>query len=114
MSRSTSLPAPAPSLPANKSSPSPPAADTLCGVGMLFWFAKIATMTTRRDFLAIGALSATALGFTTRDAFADTAEQVKQMKPPAKPIIVTRVTGDQSIQEAYQMLLDGGDTLEAA
>jgi len=71
-------------------------------------------MTTRRDFLSCGALSATALGFTTRDAHADTAEQVKQMKPPAKPVIVTRVTGDQSIQQAYQMLLEGTDTLEAA
>jgi len=71
-------------------------------------------MTTRRDFLSIGALTTAGLGLSSRDAHADTAEQVKQMKPPAKPVIVTRVTGDQSIQEAYQMLLDGADTLEAA
>ena len=71
-------------------------------------------MTTRRNFLSFGAMSAAALGLTTRDAHADTAEQLKQMKPPAKPVIVTRVTGDQSIQQAYQMLLDGTDTLEAA
>jgi N4-(beta-N-acetylglucosaminyl)-L-asparaginase len=71
-------------------------------------------MTTRRDFLALGAFTAAGLGLPTHDAHADTAEQVKQMKPPAKPVIVTRVTGDQSIQEAYQMLLDGTDTLEAA
>jgi len=71
-------------------------------------------MTTRRDFLSFGAMSAAALGLTTRDAHADTAESVKQLKPPAKPVIVTRVTGDQSIQQAYQMLLDGVDTLEAA
>ena len=58
-------------------------------------------------------MSATALGFS-RDAQADTAEQIKQLKPPAKPVIVTRLTGDQSAQQAYQMLLDGVDTLEAA
>jgi N4-(beta-N-acetylglucosaminyl)-L-asparaginase len=71
-------------------------------------------MTTRRNFLSIGALTAAGLGLPDRDAHADTAEQVKQLKPPAKPVIVTRVTGDQSVQEAYQMLLDGVDTLEAA
>ena len=71
-------------------------------------------MTTRRDFLSLGALSAAGLGLSGREAHADTAEQVKQLKPPTKPVIVTRVTGDQSVQEAYQMLLDGTDTLEAA
>jgi len=71
-------------------------------------------LTTRRDFLSIGALTAAGMGLTSRDAHADTPDQVKQLKPPAKPVIVTRVTGDQSIQEAYQMLLDGTDTLEAA
>lgn len=71
-------------------------------------------MTTRRDFLSLGALGAAGLGLPSRDTYADTAEQVKQLKPPAKPVIVTRVTGDQSVQEAYQMLLDGTDTLEAA
>ena len=80
----------------------------------LLWFNTKSTMTTRRNFLSLGAMSAAALGLTSRDAHADTAEQVKQMKPPAKPVIVTRVTGDQSIQQAYQMLLDGTDTLEAA
>jgi N4-(beta-N-acetylglucosaminyl)-L-asparaginase len=71
-------------------------------------------MTTRRDFLSLGAITAAGLGLSGRDAHADTAEQVKQLKPPAKPVIVTRVTGDQSIQQAYQMLMDGTDTLEAA
>lgn len=69
-------------------------------------------MTTRRDFLSLGALTAGGLGLSA-DAWAQTADAVKQMKPPAKPVIVTRVTGDNSIQEAYQMLLDGTDTLEA-
>jgi N4-(beta-N-acetylglucosaminyl)-L-asparaginase len=41
-----------------------------------------------------------------------TAEAVKQMKPPTHPVLVSRVTGDNSIQEAYKMLLDGADTLD--
>lgn len=69
-------------------------------------------MTTRRDFLSFGALTAAGMGMSA-DAWAQTAESVKQMKPPAKPVIVARVTGDKTIQEAYQMLLDGADTLDA-
>jgi N4-(beta-N-acetylglucosaminyl)-L-asparaginase len=72
-------------------------------------------MTSRRDFLSLGALTAAGLSSATiPDAFADTAESVRQLKPPARPVIVTRVTGDKSIQEAYQRLLDGEDTLTAA
>jgi N4-(beta-N-acetylglucosaminyl)-L-asparaginase len=68
-------------------------------------------MTSRRDFLSLGAITTAAL--TIPDAFSQTADSVKQLQPPAKPVIVTRVTGDNSIQEAYQMLLDGQDTLDA-
>src|ERR1700683_1155800 len=68
-------------------------------------------MTSRRDFLSLGAL--TTAGITIPDLFAQTADAVKQLHPPSKPVIVTRVTGDNSIQEAYQMLLDGADTLDA-
>ncbi len=68
-------------------------------------------MTSRRDFLSLGAL--TTAGLTLPDLFAQTADSVKQLQPPAKPVIVTRVTGDNTIQEAYQMLLDGADTLDA-
>ncbi|MGB9031069.1 MAG: isoaspartyl peptidase/L-asparaginase [Acidobacteriaceae bacterium] len=68
-------------------------------------------MTTRRDFLSLGALTTASL--TIPDAFSQTADSVKQLQPPAKPVIVTRVTGDNAIQEAYQMLLDGQDTLDA-
>ena len=78
-------------------------------------------MTTRRDFLSRGALTAAGLGVAggavsaAPAASADrlTPEQVMQLKPPAKPVIVTRVTGDQAVQEAYQMLLEGQDTLDA-
>ena len=69
-------------------------------------------MATRRDFLTLGALTAAGIG-TTRDAWSQTAESVKQMKPPAKPLIITRVTGDNTVQQAYKMLLDGTDTLAA-
>lgn len=41
-------------------------------------------------------------------------EAVKLMKPPKKPVIVTRHTGDNTIDEAYRMLQDGSDTLDAA
>jgi N4-(beta-N-acetylglucosaminyl)-L-asparaginase len=68
-------------------------------------------MTTRRDFLSIGAL--TTAGLTIPDLFSQTADSVKQLQPPSKPVIVTRVTGDKTIQEAYQMLLEGADTLDA-
>ncbi|HEX3660206.1 MAG TPA: isoaspartyl peptidase/L-asparaginase [Acidobacteriaceae bacterium] len=73
-------------------------------------------MTTRRDFLALGALTTAGLGLTAAtvpDAFAQTAESVKALKAPAQPVIVTRVTGDQTIQEAHRMLLGGADTLDA-
>ncbi len=69
-------------------------------------------MTTRRDFLSYGALTAAGMGVAAA-AQAQTADAVRQMKPPAKPVIVTRVTGDNAVQEAYQMLLDGADTLDA-
>jgi N4-(beta-N-acetylglucosaminyl)-L-asparaginase len=68
-------------------------------------------MTSRREFLSLGALTTATL--TIPDAFAQTADAVKQLQPPARPVIVTRVTGDNTIQEAYQMLLDGQDTLDA-
>jgi N4-(beta-N-acetylglucosaminyl)-L-asparaginase len=68
-------------------------------------------MTSRRDFLALGAL--TTAGLSLPDLFSQTADSVKALQPPAKPVIVTRVTGDNTVQEAYQMLLDGADTLDA-
>jgi N4-(beta-N-acetylglucosaminyl)-L-asparaginase len=72
-------------------------------------------MTTRRQFLSQGALTAAALSGVPHvaEATATTTDGVKGLQPPAKPVIVTRVTGDQTIEAAYQMLLDGVDTLEA-
>jgi N4-(beta-N-acetylglucosaminyl)-L-asparaginase len=71
-------------------------------------------LTTRRTFLSLSALSAAGLCAFEPEGHATPAEPIKQLSPPAKPVIITRVTGDQSIQQAYQMLLDGSDTLEAA
>jgi N4-(beta-N-acetylglucosaminyl)-L-asparaginase len=72
-------------------------------------------MTTRRDFFSRSAMTAAGLGAAaiTPASQSQLAESVKQMQPPKKPVIVTRETGDTSIDEAYQMLLDGADTLDA-
>jgi N4-(beta-N-acetylglucosaminyl)-L-asparaginase len=71
-------------------------------------------MSTRREFLSRSAMAATALGATiTGDAQAATAEDSKLLTPPKNPVIVTRETNDHAVEEAYQMLLDGTDTLEA-
>jgi N4-(beta-N-acetylglucosaminyl)-L-asparaginase len=74
-------------------------------------------MTTRRDFLSSSALAAAALALDAR-ATAETqtlmAESVKKLQPPKRPVIVSRVTGDETIQQAWQMLADGADTLTAA
>jgi N4-(beta-N-acetylglucosaminyl)-L-asparaginase len=71
-------------------------------------------MSTRREFLSRGAMAATALGATiTRDVQAATVEDSKLLTPPKNPVIVTRETNDHAVEEAYQMLLDGTDTLEA-
>jgi N4-(beta-N-acetylglucosaminyl)-L-asparaginase len=72
-------------------------------------------MTTRRQFLSKSALAAAALGGASHvaEATTTTTDGVKRLQPPAKPVIVTRVTGDQTVEVAYQMLLDGVDTLEA-
>jgi N4-(beta-N-acetylglucosaminyl)-L-asparaginase len=71
--------------------------------------------TTRRDFLTTAALGAAA-GFAPLDSSAQHKIDlpVEQLAPPKHPVIVTRETGDATIAEAYQMLLDGEDTLTAA
>lgn len=74
-------------------------------------------MTTRRDFLSSSALAAAALALDAKapaETQTLTAESVKKLQPPKRPVIITRVTGDETIQQAWQMLADGGDTLTAA
>ncbi|MEO6829449.1 MAG: N(4)-(beta-N-acetylglucosaminyl)-L-asparaginase [Acidobacteriaceae bacterium] len=75
-------------------------------------------MTTRRDFFSLSALTAAGLTLNP-NAFAQpastiSAENVKKLQPPKQPVIVTRVTGDSTIQEAWKMLASGSDTLDAA
>ncbi len=71
-------------------------------------------MTTRREFLSRSAVGAAAVGLGSSGIHAEPAENVKQMTPPKHPVIVTRETGDHTLAEAYQRLLDGEDTLTAA
>lgn len=72
-------------------------------------------MTTRREFLSRSALTAAGLGAAamSQSGSVQMAESVKRLETPKKPVIVTRDTGDKTIEEAYQMLLDGTDTLDA-
>jgi N4-(beta-N-acetylglucosaminyl)-L-asparaginase len=70
-------------------------------------------MTTRRDFLSQAAVTAAGLVTIPSNVNAQAAESVKRFAPPKRPVIVTRETGDHTIEEAYQMLLDGADTLDA-
>jgi N4-(beta-N-acetylglucosaminyl)-L-asparaginase len=70
--------------------------------------------TTRRDFVTRTAFGA-AVGLNAFEALAQTGRDPgPPLKPPSHPVIVTRETGDSTIAEAYQMLLDGEDTLTAA
>lgn len=79
-------------------------------------------MATRRDFLSRSALMAGGIGASAAMAGAQASqsradaasEAVKALKPPKNPVIVTRPTGDNTINEAYRMLQDGADTLDAA
>src|ERR1035437_9329924 len=74
-------------------------------------------MTTRRDFFSLSALAAASLTLSP-DAFSEsqaaiTSEAVKKLQSPKQPVIITRVTGDNTVQEAWQMLASGSDTLDA-
>ena len=74
-------------------------------------------MTTRREFLSRSAVGAAAAGLGGLELDAQKpaeSDAVKQLVPPKHPVIVTRETGDHTLAEAYQMLLDGEDTLTAA
>ncbi|HEX4022822.1 MAG TPA: isoaspartyl peptidase/L-asparaginase [Acidobacteriaceae bacterium] len=72
---------------------------------------------TRREFLSRSAMAAATAGLAANPtAFAspvidDTHAKFGSAK---KPVIITRHTNLPTVGEAYQMLLDGGDTLDAA
>ncbi|HYG99406.1 MAG TPA: N(4)-(beta-N-acetylglucosaminyl)-L-asparaginase [Terriglobales bacterium] len=70
----------------------------------------------RRDFLTTAAVGSMAIGLEAQEkggqAPHDTAK-VADLKPPAKPVIITKALGANSLDTAYDMLLDGTDTLDA-
>ncbi|HYX68282.1 MAG TPA: isoaspartyl peptidase/L-asparaginase, partial [Terriglobales bacterium] len=72
---------------------------------------------TRRKFITSTAVGAAAVSVTaTEEIIAAEPQADRQVPvggPPSKPVLITKVTGKHSLDEAYQMLLDGGDTLDA-
>ncbi len=71
--------------------------------------------TSRRDFISRTAmLAASVTGTTAAQAPTPHHDAPITYQPPKKPIIITRETGDNSVAEAYALLEQGADTLEAA
>ena len=70
---------------------------------------------TRRKFIATTALGAAALGVSTEPsrAAAPSGSQAAIAGPPQHPVLISKVTGKRSLDEAYEMLLRGEDTLDA-
>ncbi len=71
----------------------------------------------RRKFITTTALGSFALGLEAQEQPAPKASLAVKpldLKPPRKPVIVTRPLTSNTIEQAYQMLLDGADTLDAA
>jgi N4-(beta-N-acetylglucosaminyl)-L-asparaginase len=75
----------------------------------------------RRDFLTTTALGSIAIGLeaqTTKKQDGRAQETVKEAGavggPPPKPVMVSSANGWDGIDKGYQMLLSGGDTLDAA
>lgn len=72
---------------------------------------------TRREFLSHAALATAAAGLAGNlhgFAQAETRDAQPKFGPAKKPVIITRHTNLPTVGEAYQSLLDGGDTLDAA
>ena len=71
----------------------------------------------RRDFLATTAMASVSLALEGQQQPA-AGQSDKSGKNPAatgkRPVIICKTTGNQAIDGAYQMLLRGGDTLDAA
>ena len=76
----------------------------------------------RRDFLTTTALGSIAIGLeaqaTTKKQDGHAQETAKEASavggPPSKPVMVSSANGWDGMDKGYQMLLDGGDTLDAA
>ena len=71
--------------------------------------------TTRRAFLSRSAvLAAGAATTAAAQSPASRPDAPVTYAPPKRPVIITRETGDNSVAEAYALLEQGTDTLEAA
>jgi len=73
---------------------------------------------TRRKFITTAAVGAATLGVATAEQSsaqqpAPAASPNPVGGPPQHPVIISKVTGKHSLDEAYQMLLRGEDTLDA-
>src|SRR5690242_3996156 len=76
----------------------------------------------RRDFLTTTALGSIALGLeaqtTTKKQDGHAQQTMKEAGPvgaaPSKPVMISSANGWDGMDKGYQMLLDGGDTLDAA
>jgi N4-(beta-N-acetylglucosaminyl)-L-asparaginase len=70
--------------------------------------------TSRRDFLSRTAMLAASVAGSTAAQTPSPHPDAPTYAPPKKPVIITRETGDNSVAEAYALLEQGTDTLEAA
>src|SRR5690349_4008520 len=72
----------------------------------------------RRDFIAASAMGSLAIGLesqTTSKTDGKPAQtRMEALPTTGKTLIITKRTGFATIEKAYQLLLNGGDTLEAA
>src|SRR4051794_11756327 len=72
----------------------------------------------RRNFIATTAMGSLALGMeaqTTKKTDGKAREtQTEAPRITGKTVIVTKRTGMQTVEKAYDFLLKGGDTLDAA
>jgi N4-(beta-N-acetylglucosaminyl)-L-asparaginase len=67
--------------------------------------------TTRRAFLSRSAILAAGVATTAAQTHPDSPVTYA---PPKRPVLITRETGDTTVAEAYTLLEQGADTLEAA
>src|SRR3954452_24870856 len=67
-----------------------------------------------RDFLATTAMTSVSLALHGQQGTADKSAGKQPAATGKRPVIICKTTGNQSIEGAYQMLLRGGDTLDAA
>ena len=68
----------------------------------------------RRDFLATAALGTVALGLEGQEQKPNDSQYAKPLSMAKKPIIICAANGFNYLDEAYEMLRGGADTLDAA